>query len=72
MRRPLGTTDARERMAAPVCAVLGRPSVPVEDSGHDFFALPDTSTRPIARRQDPIRSVEAAFGTTMFCRCVLH
>jgi hypothetical protein len=42
VRRPLGTsTDAKERMAALVGDVLGLPSVPVEDSGHDFFALPD-------------------------------
>lgn len=38
------STDARERMAALVRDVLGLPSVPVEGSGHDFFALPDGST----------------------------
>jgi catechol 2,3-dioxygenase-like lactoylglutathione lyase family enzyme len=38
------STDARERMAALVHDVLGLPSVPVEGSGHDFFALPDGST----------------------------
>ena len=69
----LGTSiNARERMAPPVRAVLGLPSVPVEDSVHDFFALPDRSTIAIARRQSTVRSVDAAFGTTMFCRCVLH
>jgi glyoxylase I family protein len=31
-------------MAALVRDVLGLPSVPVEGSGHDFFALPDGST----------------------------
>ena len=38
------STDARERMAALVRDVLGLPSVPVEGSGHEFFALPDGST----------------------------
>ncbi len=38
------STDARERMAALVRDVLGLPSLPVEGSGHDFFALPDGST----------------------------
>ena len=38
------STDARERMAALIGDVLGLPSVPVEGSGHDFFALPDGST----------------------------
>lgn len=38
------STDARERMVALVHEVLGLPSVPVEGSGHDFFALPDGST----------------------------
>ena len=38
------STAARERMAALVRDVLGLPSVPVEGSGHDFFALPDGST----------------------------
>jgi hypothetical protein len=31
-------------MAPPVRAVLGLPSLPVEDSGHGFIALPDRST----------------------------
>jgi catechol 2,3-dioxygenase-like lactoylglutathione lyase family enzyme len=38
------STDAREHMAALVGEVLGLPSVAVEGSGHDFFALPDGST----------------------------
>jgi catechol 2,3-dioxygenase-like lactoylglutathione lyase family enzyme len=38
------STDARERMAALVHDVLGLPSMPVDGSGHDFFALPDGST----------------------------
>ena len=38
------STAARERMAALVRDVLGLPSVPMEGSGHDFFALPDGST----------------------------
>ena len=38
------STGARERMAALVHDVLGLPSVPVEGSGHNFFALPDGST----------------------------
>jgi glyoxylase I family protein len=38
------STDAREPMAAFVRDVLGLSSVPVEGSGHDFFALPDGST----------------------------
>jgi catechol 2,3-dioxygenase-like lactoylglutathione lyase family enzyme len=38
------STDARESMAALVRDVLGLPSVPVEGSGHDFFAVPDGST----------------------------
>jgi len=38
------STDARERMAALLHDVLGLPPVPVEGSGHDFFALPDGST----------------------------
>jgi hypothetical protein len=31
-------------MAPPVRAGLGLPSLPVEDSGHGFIALPDRST----------------------------
>jgi hypothetical protein len=57
-------------MAALVGDVLGLPSVPVEDSGHDFFALPDGSTfadRPPSERC----SGRGAFGT-MFCRCDLR
>jgi catechol 2,3-dioxygenase-like lactoylglutathione lyase family enzyme len=38
------STDARERMVVLVHEVLGLPSVPVDGSGHDFFALPDGST----------------------------
>ena len=71
--RPVGTsTNPWERMAPPVRAVLALPSVPVEDAGRDFFALPDRSTIAIARRQSAVRSVDAAFGTTMFCHWVLH
>jgi catechol 2,3-dioxygenase-like lactoylglutathione lyase family enzyme len=38
------STDAREPMARFVRDVLGLPPLPVEGSGHDFFALPDSST----------------------------
>jgi hypothetical protein len=51
--RPLGTsTNPRERMAPPVRAVLGLPSVLVEDAGRDFFALPtgDHCDRPPTER----------------------
>jgi hypothetical protein len=59
-------------MAPLVRAVLGLASVPLEESRHDFFALPDRSTIAIARRQSAVRSVDAAFGTTMSCSCGLH
>jgi glyoxylase I family protein len=52
------STDARERMAALVHDVLGLPSLPVEGSEHDFFALPDGSTLAIG----PSNSAGAAGG----------